>query len=275
MHDLTDKTKWSLADLKTVSRLSDRSHRLTVELLYDGRKVGYANNPGGGAPTAVTVKVPEAKLPAQADLVQLVDDLIDQEIALRDLTRKHKGWMASIASGRDFALTLDELRDWEAGAGHPDSPQPPFRVYGGRGAAAKALAGVESHIYTDVSSAELWEMMVKCDQLWRAKLKAAKRSTTQADATPPRDPFVGSHYIRNPQHAEEVRRMEIGRVLQYSLLTTLPLTATARLEAFKLLGEAGMMVDDELPTEQLLELYVMYVAPGLLPLDPFRVDEVA
>ena len=263
MHDLTDKTKWSLADLKTVSRLSDRSHRLTVELLYDGRKVGYANNPGGGAPTAVTVKVPEAKLPAQADLVQLVDDLIDQEIALRDLTRKHKGWMASIASGRDFALTLDELRDWEAGAGHPDSPQPPFRVYGGRGAAAKALAGVESHIYTDVSSAELWEMMVKCDQLWRAKLKAANPGTTQAAATPPRDPFLGNHYIRNPQHADEVRKLEIGRTLELSLYGDLPLTVTARVEAMKLLGGAGMLVDDEIPTRDLLGLYIQHVVPHL------------
>ena len=89
------------------------------------------------------------------------------------------------------------------------------------------------------------------------------------------EPFLTGHYIRNPQHADQVRRLEIGKVLQYSLLKPLPLTARARVEAFKLLGEAGMMVDDELPTEQLLELYVMYVAPGLLPLDPFRVDEVA
>ncbi len=261
MKDLTDKNKWSLKDLKTLSRLSDRSHRLSVELLYDGRKVGYATNTGGGAPTDVTVKAPEAKLPAQADLVQLVDDLIDQELALRDLTRKHKGWMALIASGREFALALDDLRDWEAGAGHPDSPQPPFRVFGGRGAAAKALAGVKSHIYTDVSSAELWEMMVKCDQLWRAKLKAAKRGTTQADATPPRDPFLGSHYIRNPQHAEEVRKLEIGRTLEMSLYGDLPLTATARLEAMKLLGGAGMLVDDEIPTRELFDLYVQYVVP--------------
>ena len=89
------------------------------------------------------------------------------------------------------------------------------------------------------------------------------------------EPFRAGHYIRSPQHADQVRRLEIGRVLQYSLLKPLPLTARARVEAFKLLGEAGMMVDDELPTEQLLELYVMYVAPGLHPLDPFRVDEVA
>ncbi len=273
MHDLTDKTKWSLADLKTLSRLSDRSHRLTVELLYDGRKVGFATNPGGGAPTAVTVKVLEAKLPTQADLVQLVDDLIDQELALRDLTRKHKGWMALIASGREFALTLDELRGWEAGAGHPDSPQPPFRVYGVRGAAAKALAGVECHIYTDVSSAELWEMMVKCDQLWRAKLKAAKRSATQAPPAPARDPFLGNHYIQNPQHAEEVRKLEIGRTLEMSLYGDLPLTATARIEAMKLLGGAGMLVDDEIPTRELFDLYVQHVVPHLPPSTPGMVDD--
>jgi len=89
------------------------------------------------------------------------------------------------------------------------------------------------------------------------------------------DPFLAGHYIRSPQHADEVRRLEIGKVLQYSLLTPLPLTATARHEAYKLLGEAGLLVDDELPTGQLLELYLMYVAPGLPPLDPFRVDEVA
>ena len=88
-------------------------------------------------------------------------------------------------------------------------------------------------------------------------------------------PFRAGHYIRSPQHADEVRRLEIGRALQYSLLSPLPLTATARHEAYKLLGEAGLLVDDELPTGQLLELYLMYVAPGLPPLDPFRVDEVA
>jgi len=89
------------------------------------------------------------------------------------------------------------------------------------------------------------------------------------------DPFLAGHYIRSPQHADEVRRLEIGKVLQYSLLSPMPLTATARHEAYKLLGEAGLLVEDELHTGQLLELYVMYVAPGLPPLDPFRVDEVA
>ena len=83
------------------------------------------------------------------------------------------------------------------------------------------------------------------------------------DPNPPRDPFLGNHYIRNPQHAEEVRKLEIGRTLELSPYGDLPLTATARLEAMKLLGGAGMLVDDEIPTRDLLELYVQHVVPNL------------
>jgi hypothetical protein len=79
------------------------------------------------------------------------------------------------------------------------------------------------------------------------------------------DPFLAGHYIRSPQHADEVRRLEIGKVLQYSLLMPLPLTATARHEAYKLLGEAGLLVEDE--------LYVIHVAPELPPINPFMLDE--
>ena len=83
------------------------------------------------------------------------------------------------------------------------------------------------------------------------------------EPTPPRDPFLGNHYVRNPQHAEEIRRLEIGRTLELSLYGDLPLTATARLEAMKLLGGAGILVDDEIPTQALLELYIQYVVPHL------------
>ena len=76
------------------------------------------------------------------------------------------------------------------------------------------------------------------------------------DPTRPRDPFLGNHYIRNPQHAEEIRRLEIGRTLEMSRYGDLPLTATARLEAMKLLGTSGMLVDDEIPTQALLEHYI-------------------
>ena len=83
------------------------------------------------------------------------------------------------------------------------------------------------------------------------------------DPNPPRDPFLGIHYIRNPQHAEEVRRTEIARTLEMSLYGDLPLTATARLEAMKLLGGAGMLVGDEIPTRELFELSIQYVVPHL------------
>ncbi len=85
------------------------------------------------------------------------------------------------------------------------------------------------------------------------------------DPTQPRDPFLGNHYIRNPQHADEVRKLEIGRTLELSLYGDLPLTSTARLEAMKLLGGSGMLVDDEIPTRYLLELYIQYVVPYLPP----------
>ena len=93
------------------------------------------------------------------------------------------------------------------------------------------------------------------------------------DPTPPRDPFLGNHYIRNPQHAEEVRRLGIGRTLEMSRYGDLPLTATARIEAMKLLGGAGMLVDDEIPTKELLELYIQYVVPHLPPSTPGMVDD--
>ena len=89
------------------------------------------------------------------------------------------------------------------------------------------------------------------------------------------DPFLADQSIRSPQHADQVRRLAIGKVLQYSLHNTTQLTARARREAFKLLGEAGLMVEDNLPTKNLLELYVQHVAPDLPPLDPFRLDEDA
>lgn len=51
--------------------------------------------------------------------------------------------------------------------------------------------------------------------------------------------------------------------MEMSRYGDLPLTATARLEAMKLLGGAGMLVDDEIPTQELLEHYIQYVVPHL------------
>lgn len=87
------------------------------------------------------------------------------------------------------------------------------------------------------------------------------------------DPFLAGQYIRDQQHADQIRRLAIGKVLQYSLHNTTQLTARARREAFKLLGEAGLMIDDNLTTAQLLDLYVVHIVPGLPPIDPFMLDE--
>ena len=97
---------------------------------------------------------------------------------------------------------------------------------------------------------------------WRPRSLQSNPDMSQ-DPTQPRDPFLGNHYIRNPQHPEEVRQLEIERTLEMSLFGDLPLTATARLEAMKFLGGAGMLVDDEIPTRDLLELYVQHVVPHL------------
>ncbi len=263
MHDLTDKTKWSLADLKTLARPTDRSHRMTVELLYDGRKVGYAHNPGNGCATVVSLKVQDVKIPSQADLVSLVDDLVEREVFRRNLTRRHKSLMQNILSGDVYVLHVDKLKAWEAGEAQQDSPEPQLSVYRCYDAATKHLAGVACYIYTDVNSAELWEMMVHWDLIWRARLKLVKQHKPTATIEAPRDPFLGNHYIRNPQHADEVRKLEIGHTLEMSLYGDLPITATARLEAMKLLGGAGMLVDDEIPTRDLLELYTQHVVPHL------------
>ena len=273
MKDLTDKTKWSLKDLKTLARPTDRSHRVTVELIFDGRKVGYAHNPGNGCATVGSLKVQDVKLPSQADMVSLVDDLVEREVALRNLTRRHKSLMQQILSGYVYVLYVDKLKAWEAGEAQQESPEPQFSVFRCPVAATKHLAGVECFIYTDASSAELWEMLVHCDLLWRARLKLVKQHKPSAPIEAPRDPFLGNHYVRNPQHAEEIRRLEIGRTLELSRYGDLPLTATARLEAMKLLGAAGMLVDDEIPTQELLELYIQYVVPHLPPPTPGMVDD--
>ena len=89
------------------------------------------------------------------------------------------------------------------------------------------------------------------------------------------DPFLADQYIRDQQHADQVRRLAIGKALQWSLHTATPLTALARLEAFKLVGAAGLLVDAEVTTRHLLKLYIEHVAPDLPPIDPFQVDEAA
>ena len=77
-------------------------------------------------------------------------------------------------------------------------------------------------------------------------------------------PDENADYFRKKPTAEEVHRLEIGKILQQHLAANLPLPATVRLEALKLLSEACVIIDDEdLSPAALLAYYVQYVVPDL------------
>ena len=77
-------------------------------------------------------------------------------------------------------------------------------------------------------------------------------------------PDENADYFRKKPTAEEVHRLEIGKILQQHLASKLPLPATVRLEALKLLSEACVIIDDEdLSPAALLAYYVQYVLPDL------------
>ena len=77
-------------------------------------------------------------------------------------------------------------------------------------------------------------------------------------------PDENEDYFRKKPTAEEVHRREIGKILERHLAANLPLPATVRLEALKLLSEACVIIDDEdLSTAALLAYYVQYVVPDL------------
>ena len=77
-------------------------------------------------------------------------------------------------------------------------------------------------------------------------------------------PDENADYFRKKPTAEEVHRLEIGKILQQHLAANLPLPATLRLEALKLLSEACVIIDDEdLSPAALLAYYVQYVLPDL------------
>ena len=77
-------------------------------------------------------------------------------------------------------------------------------------------------------------------------------------------PEENADYFRKKPTAEEVHRLEIGKILQQHLASKLPLPATVRLEALKLLSEACVIIDDEdLSPAALLAYYVQYVLPDL------------
>lgn len=77
-------------------------------------------------------------------------------------------------------------------------------------------------------------------------------------------PDENEDYFRKKPTTEEVHRREIGKTLERHLAANLPLPATVRLEALKLLSEAFVIIDDEdLSAAALLAYYVQYVLADL------------
>ena len=110
----------------------------------------------------------------------------------------------------------------------------------------------------------------QCDML-KLRVKALESQLTKLQAQLAKaqefttgGPEENADYFRKKPTAEEVHRLEIGKILQRHLAANLPLPATVRLEALKLLSEACVIIDDEdLSPASLLAYYVQYVVPDL------------
>ncbi len=110
----------------------------------------------------------------------------------------------------------------------------------------------------------------QCDML-KLRVKALESHLTKLQAQLAKaqegktgGPEENADYFRKKPTAEEVHRLEIGKILQRHLAANLPLPATVRLEALKLLSEACVIIDDEdLSPAALLAYYVQYVVPDL------------
>jgi len=110
----------------------------------------------------------------------------------------------------------------------------------------------------------------QCDML-KLQVKALESQLTKLQAQLAKaqegktgGPEENADYFRKKPTAEEVHRLEIGKILQRHLAANLPLPATVRLEALKLLSEACVIIDDEdLSPAALLSYYIQYVVPDL------------
>ena len=281
MNDKPNFPGWGVNRVKVDLESSEETLCFRAGVTLDGKLVGHAFNEGGSGPTHVTLTEAALKNTAKpAGIADHVDRLVDNVVALKELAKTHKRWCKEIGVGCVYALQHDELKSWEAGMDHQESTMPPFRAYSSHEAAAKALAGVEHFSYAKGSSKALWEIMVQCHDKWTAledartdKMRADYEAKLQAQLSKAQEgktsgPEENEDYFRKKPSAEEAHRVEIGKILQRHLAANLPLPATVRLEALKLLSEACVIIDDEdLSTAALLEYYVQYVVPEI-PLMP-------
>jgi len=108
---------------------------------------------------------------------------------------------------------------------------------------------------------DILKLRVKALESHLTKLQAQVAKAQEGKTGGPEE---NADYFRKKPTAEEVHRLEIGKILQRHLAANLPLPATVRLEALKLLSEACVIIDDEdLSPAALLAYYVQYVVPDL------------
>ena len=272
----TNLYEWSVDHVRLDRARSKETLCFGAEVLLDDKKVGTAYNDGHGGPTHVTLT--EAFLRTgvvPANLAEHVDRLVEDHDQVKRLQKTYRRWCKELDAGRCLVLRHDEREAWESGEIHQNRHVPPFRAYSSLGRAIKDNVGRVGAFYTAQAKAALWDAMMDAHLKWRAKevacvsnMPADYEAKTQAQAKSQSfqtgGPEENEDYFRKKPSAEEVHRREIGKILQQHLASNLPLPATVRLEALKLLSEACVIIDDEdLSPAALLAYYVQYVMPDL------------
>ena len=146
-------------------------------------------------------------------------------------------------------------------------------------------AGIEDHVERLVENEVALQELAKTQKRWGKEIGAGcvyalchdelKAQGTKAQEGKTGGPEENADYFRKKPSAEEVHRLEIGKILQRHLHMNLPLPATVRLEALKLLSEACVIIDDEdLSPAALLAYYIQYVVPELPLMPDDRTDEL-
>lgn len=267
---------WSVDRVKVSRMASHETLCFGAFVLKDGKPVGTAFNEGHGGPTHVTLT--EAFLRTgvvPANLAEHVDRLVENHDQVKRLAKTYRRWCKELDAGRCFVLRHDEREAWESGEIHQNRHVPPFRAYSSLGRAIKDNVGRVGAFYTAQAKAALWDAMMDAHLKWRAKevacvsnmpadYEAKIQVQTKSQSFQTGGPEENADYFRKKPTAEEVHRLEIGKILQQHLASNLPLPATVRLEALKLLSEACVIIDDEdLSPAALLAYYVQYVVPDL------------
>lgn len=161
---------WGVNRVKVSRMASHETLCFGAEVTLDDKKVGTAFNDGHGGSTFVTLSeefLRTGVVPDRVALVEHVDRLVEDHVALKDLQRTYKRWSKQLDVGRCFVLRKDELKAWESGDEHQESMIPPFRVYSSVDLARKHNAGLDAVVYTAESKGILWDAFSDGYRKWR------------------------------------------------------------------------------------------------------------